>query len=253
MILKRSVAYRGRVGFPAMVGAGLAVALVGALGYWLHVRSLETGLVRNWPDELTRRPAMIRFAVSRARPLYAAHCSFCHGADLRGSRGRGAPDLTDSVWLYGDGGIGDIEATIRYGIRSGHPKAHNVTDMPAEGRTHQLSGDEIRAVIEYVLALVRAPHDAAAAERGRKLFYEKGNCQDCHASDAGGNTDYGAPSLLGPDFLYGADRQTLYRSVYGGRHGICPAWARKFTPAQLRALAVFLYTQSHPEAADTPQ
>jgi cytochrome c oxidase cbb3-type subunit 3 len=126
--------------------------------------------------------------------------------------------------------------------------AHNVTDMPPEGRVHQLSADEVRDVIDYVLALGRAPHDTAAAERGRKLFYDKGNCYDCHANDAKGNIDYGAPSLLGPNFLYGGDRETLYRSVYSGRHGLCPAWAGKLTPTQIRALAVFLYVESRADA-----
>jgi cytochrome c oxidase cbb3-type subunit 3 len=231
----------------------MAVMLAAGLGYCLHVRSLEAALVHNWPDELTRDPAIIHFAMSMARPLYAEHCSSCHGRDLRGNHNVGAPDLTDSVWLYGDGDIGDLEASIRYGIRSGHPKAHNVTDMPAEGRSHQLSAAEIHAVIEYVLALSRAPHDAAAAERGHKLFYDKGNCYDCHANDAKGNTDYGAPSLLGADSLYGRDRRMLYESVYSGRHGMCPAWAGKLAPVQIRALAVFLYIESHADSSDAPR
>jgi cytochrome c oxidase cbb3-type subunit III len=223
----------------------LGVALFGVFWHWLHLRSLEAELLRNWPDELTRRPDMIRFAVSLAQPLYAAHCSSCHGGDLRGNHRVGAPDLSDSIWLYGDGSIADIETSIRYGIRSGHPKAHNVTDMPPEGRTHQLSADEVRDVVEYVLALGRAPHDHIAAGRGHKLFNGKGNCYDCHANDAEGNTDYGAPSLVGPDLPHGRDRQTLYASVYSGRHGLCPAWAGKLTPAQIRALAALLYMESH--------
>ena len=225
--------------------ATVAVVLLGTLWHWLHVRSLEALLLHDWPDELTHRPDMVRFAVSLAQPLYADHCSSCHGGDLRGNRRLGTPDLTDSVWLYGDGSIADIETSIRYGIRSGHPKAHNVTDMPPEGRTRQLSTDEVRDVVEYVLALGRAPHDHVAAERGRKLFYGKGNCYDCHASDAEGNTDYGAPSLVRRDLPHGRDRQSLYQSVYSGRHGLCPAWAGRFTPAQIRALAALLYTESH--------
>jgi len=114
---------------------------------------------------------------------------------------------------------------------------------------HVLSADEVRDVVEYVLALGRAPHDAAAAESGRKLFYDKGNCYDCHANDAKGDTVYGAPSLLAQDFLFGRDRQTLYRSVYSGRHGVCPAWVGKLTSAQIRALAVFLYIESHTDAS----
>jgi cytochrome c oxidase cbb3-type subunit 3 len=233
-------------------GVAAAVALLCALGYWLHLRSLEDSLVRRWPAELARDPRMMRFAVSLARPVYSRHCASCHGANLHGDHATGASDLADSVWLYGDGGIGDIENTILYGVRSGHPKAHNVTDMPAEGRLHQLSAAEVDEVVEFVLALSRQPHAQDAAERGRKLFYDKGNCFDCHAGDAMGNTDYGAPPLLGPNWNYGGDRLTLRKSIYSGRHGLCPAWISVLTPPQIRALAVFLAVESGKTAQRGP-
>jgi cytochrome c oxidase cbb3-type subunit III len=225
-------------------GIAAAAALLCCLCYWLHLRSLEDSLVRRWPADLAHDPRMMGFAASLARPVYARHCARCHGANLHGDHATGAPDLTDTVWLYGDGSIGDIENTILYGVRSGHPKAHNVTDMPAEGRLHQLSAAEVDDVVEFVLALSRQPHAQDAAERGRKLFYDKGNCFDCHASDAMGNTDYGSPPLLGPDWNYGGDRLTLRKSIYSGRHGLCPAWISVLTPPQIRALAVYLYVES---------
>jgi cytochrome c oxidase cbb3-type subunit III len=224
-----------------------AIAIVLCLvGYGLHRRSREALLVRLWPEQLAHDPALLSFAVSLARPVYAAHCAGCHGADLGGDRRIGAPNLADSVWLYGDGGIGDIENTILYGIRSGHPKAHNVTDMPAEGRSHQLSSAQVDDVVEFVLALSRQPHDDAAAVRGRALFYDQGNCFDCHARDALGSTDYGSPSLLGPGWIYGGDRRTLRETIYNGRHGLCPAWVDELTPTQIRSLAAFLYVASQP-------
>jgi cytochrome c oxidase cbb3-type subunit 3 len=233
-------------------GVAAAAALLAGLCYRLHLRSLEAELVRRWPAELVHSPEMIHFAVSLARPVYAAHCASCHGASLRGNQAIGAPNLSDSIWLYGDGGIGDIETTILYGIRSGHPKARNVTDMPAEGRTHQLSAPEVDDMVEFVLALSRQPHAELAAERGRRLFYDKGNCFDCHAGDAMGNTDYGSPALLGPTWNYGGDRTTLRQTIYSGRHGLCPAWILKLAPPQIRALAVYLYVESHPQAGLAP-
>ena len=227
-----------------ILGVATAVALLSGLCFWLHLRSLQASLVREWPAELARDPRMIRFALSLAAPVYARHCASCHGSNLHGDHATGAPDLADSVWLYGDGGIGDIENTILYGVRSGHPKAHNLTDMPAEGRLGQLSAPEVDDVVEFVLALSRQPHAETAAERGRKLFYEKGNCFDCHAGDAMGNTDYGAPPLLGPKWNYGGDRLTLRNTIYSGRHGRCPAWISVLTPPQIRALAVYLYAES---------
>lgn len=227
-------------------GVAATITLVCALGYWLQVRSRDAMLVQEWPEQLAHDPQLLRSAMSLARPVYAAHCASCHGADLGGNPTIGAPNLADSIWLYGDGGIGDIENTILYGIRSGHPKAHNVTDMPAEGRSHQLSAPEVDDVVEFVLALSRQPHDATAATRGSQLYYNKGNCFDCHARDALGNTDYGTPSLLGATWNYGGDRQTLRQSIYSGRHGLCPAWIDRLTPTQIRALAAYLYVASQP-------
>ena len=40
------------------------------------------------------------------------NCAACHGADGKGNPALGAPNLTDSAWLYG-GGIEDIAETIR--------------------------------------------------------------------------------------------------------------------------------------------
>jgi cytochrome c oxidase cbb3-type subunit 3 len=223
-----------------------SVAAIAVLvcGLWaLQLRSEEARLVREWPAELERSPDMLRLAQSIARPLYTERCASCHGGRLL--------NPAHSVWLYGDGGIGDIENTILYGIRSGHPRAHNVTDMPAEGRTQQLSRLEVIEVVEYVLALSQQPHDEAASRRGHDLFYGKGNCYDCHSSDAQGNSDYGAPSLLGPTWLYGGDRPSLYNSIYSGRHGRCPAWINVLTPVQSRALAVYLYARSHADRPST--
>lgn len=48
-------------------------------------------------------------AALRARPVYDTNCASCHGADMRGDRTQGAPNLTDEEWLYG----GDVAAIRR--------------------------------------------------------------------------------------------------------------------------------------------
>ena len=53
---------------------------------------------------------------------------------MQGNPALGAPNLTDKVWLYDQGGVSDIERTILYGVRSGHAKSRNITDMPPVGR-----------------------------------------------------------------------------------------------------------------------
>lgn len=40
-------------------------------------------------------------AVKRARQLFGDNCSACHGAEGKGNRAFGAPDLTANVYLYG--------------------------------------------------------------------------------------------------------------------------------------------------------
>jgi cytochrome c oxidase cbb3-type subunit 3 len=54
----------------------------------------------------------------RGAASFAANCAACHGADGKGNRALGAPNLADAIWLYG----GDRDALIatvtnaRYGV-----------------------------------------------------------------------------------------------------------------------------------------
>lgn len=221
----------------------LLLCALAAGGWQLHRQRLEAALVRADPDRAVSDPALVNFAMDRAPGLYKRHCAACHGADLRGSRSLGAPDLSDGNWLFGLGELPDIENTLDYGIRSGHPKAHNITDMPGLGRIGQLSATEILDVVEYVYAFSHRDANPQAAARGRPLFLDKGSCYDCHGQDGSGNVDYGAPDLTGHSgWLYGGDRQSLFQSIYDGRHGLCPAWINQLDAAQIRELSVFLYT-----------
>lgn len=70
-----------------------------------------------------------------------AICAACHGADGKGNKNLGAPNLTDQVWLHGSR-IADIEAILRNGIRA---------NMPAFKAT--LMQDEIRLLSAYVLSM----------------------------------------------------------------------------------------------------
>jgi cytochrome c oxidase cbb3-type subunit 3 len=58
-----------------------------------------------------------RAAAPRGATLFAEQCAACHGADGKGNRAFGAPNLTDAIWLYG----GDREALARtvHGPRGG--------------------------------------------------------------------------------------------------------------------------------------
>ncbi len=235
------------------IGAGLAAAVLVGLfllvGWSVHASRMNSRLLTTDPDQLTRYPELVSYAVDMARPVYAKRCASCHGAQMQGDQSKGAPNLKDSIWLYDDGGVGDLERTILYGIRSGNAKSRNITDMPALGRTMQLSSAEIEDVTTFVLSLTHPQQDPAAVARGSAIFENKGVCYDCHSADAGGNPDYGAPAFTDQDWLYGGSREAIRRSISDGRHGHCPAWIGTLKPAVIRSLAVYLHQVSHKPAA----
>ncbi len=233
--------------------AALAVLAAGGAA-WAGVRHarrerLEERLLALFPNAVTARPELVRLAVEEARPLYARRCAACHGPDMHGDPAIGAPNLTDRVWLYGSGTVYDIERTILYGIRSGLSKSHNVTDMPSYGLRGRLTGGQVASLVQYLLKLNGRPHQAEAAEEGRALYYGTPNCGDCHGADARGDSDYGAPDLTINVWNNGGDPQSLYDSIYFGRHRIMPGWIGTLTLEQIRALAVYVYAASHATAS----
>ena len=233
---------------------GACIVLGGAALAWRQVRDnrLETEVLTLLPDDVPRRPDLVSLAVAEAKPVYAANCASCHGAEMKGNPRIGAPNLVDGVWLYGSGSVLDIERTILYGIRSGHGKAHNVTTMTAFGLGGMLTPNEINDVVQYVLSLSHRPNLAEAALSGRAIFYDKGMCGDCHGADAHGDNYYGAPNLTINVWNNGGDPASLYRSIYYGVAHVCPAWVGVLPLAKIRELAVYLNSLSHPQAAAYP-
>jgi cytochrome c oxidase cbb3-type subunit 3 len=221
----------------------LVVALTATLIHWLGFRQRADQLLRQDPDRILSDARLMRFAAQIARPRYQQYCASCHGGAFQGDPTRGVPNIASNAWLYGNAPV-DVEHTILYGIRSGHPKSRNVTDMPALVRTGQITPADAWDAVEYLQSLAARSHDAQAAQRGRSIYEGKGNCFDCHAGDARGVTDYGTPALTGPVYLYGGDRQTLYQSILNGRHGQCPAWINVLSPLQIRALTLYLVSAS---------
>jgi len=228
--------------------AVLLIALV-AVAIFSHLRTKhrDAQLLLDTNSQLIANVELMQYGSRRGAPLYKEHCASCHGNNMEGNRARGIPNLEDSVWLYGTGTITDIEQTILYGIRSGHPKSHNLADMPGFGRIGQLNKADIDDVVEYILKISGQPHDDAAATRGKDVYADRGVCYDCHAGDAQGVSDYGTPALTGRggSWLYGGDRATLYKSAFDGRHGLCPSWIQKLNFLDVRSLAIYVYAQSH--------
>jgi cytochrome c oxidase cbb3-type subunit 3 len=230
-----------------------AGALVLAFIAYTEIRDyrLDRQLLAETPDRIPSDPALLAYANSAGKAAFQANCVSCHGADMKGSQTQGVPNLTDDIWLYDFGRVSDIERTVLYGIRSGAGKSHNVTDMPAIGLQKALNPDEIKDVVAYTLSLSHHKQDAAAVERGSKLFQDKGVCYDCHSRDATVIPDYGAPNLIDDDWLYGSDEKAIYKSVYDGRHGVCPAWIGRLSFPAIRAIAAFIHSMSK-ESPESP-
>lgn len=68
-------------------------------------------------------------------------CSACHGPDGKGNQQLGAPNLTDSTWLYG-GSINKIEETLHYGRNGVMPAWKDI-----------LGEDKIHVVASYIYSL----------------------------------------------------------------------------------------------------
>jgi len=60
--------------------------------------------------------------IERGRVRFAGICAACHGPDAKGNPLMGAPDLTDSYWLYG-GDFDSIRESVAHG-RQGMMPAH---------------------------------------------------------------------------------------------------------------------------------
>lgn len=84
-------------------------------------------------------------SAQRGAAIYAANCAACHGADGKGMRTFGAPNLTDKIWLYG-GDRDSVTNTVtnaRYGIMpSWGQRLDPVTVKMLAAYVHSLGGGE---------------------------------------------------------------------------------------------------------------
>ena len=74
-------------------------------------------------------------AAARGETTFKQLCSACHGAEGKGMVALGAPNLTDSIWLYG-GSLATVVESISKG-RQGKMPAQK--DLLGESRVHLLA------------------------------------------------------------------------------------------------------------------
>lgn len=177
-------------------------------------------------------------ALSVGQSVFGDNCATCHGAGGGGTRGY--PNLRDDVWLWG-GSLEEIAHTLRVGIRSAHPDTQT-SQMPAFGRDNMLTSAQVSDVTEYVLALSGRPADAAAVSRSQQLYAD--NCAACHAPTGVGDRALGAPNLTDREWLYGSDREAIRGQIHNGRNGVMPSWEGRFSPAVIKALAVYVHVNA---------
>lgn len=77
--------------------------------------------------------------------LFAENCASCHGADGKGNREMGAPNLTDAIWLYGGdrAALTQTIAKARFGVMPHWAgRLDDVTIKMLAAYVHSLGGGE---------------------------------------------------------------------------------------------------------------
>lgn len=182
--------------------------------------------------DISKQPELFNFAMAGGRSAFQTNCMQCHGAGGAGSPG--FPNLVDDDWIWG-GNLDQIYATIQHGIRNTDDKSRQ-SMMPRFGADGMLTGAQVAAVTDYVLSL---SGKAKANEEGAQIYKEQ--CVACHGADGKGNQELGAPNLADGLWLYGGDRDQVYRSIFYARNGSMPAWSGRLDEATMKMLAVYVH------------
>lgn len=185
---------------------------------------------------LANNDELDRFATNWGAAVFRAHCSQCHGSGAAGVQGQGYPNLLDDDWLWG-GTIEEVAYTVRHGIRNETDDDAHWSQMPAFG--DMLEKDEIKAVVQHVLAISGADHDAAMAATGATVYAD--NCASCHADDGTGDVTQGAPNLTDAIWLYGGSKDQITETVKYSRFGVMPAWGQRLSDAEVKAVAAYVH------------
>ena len=173
-------------------------------------------------EELAQDPEAMKMGLR----LFSNNCAVCHGAD--GGGNFGFPNLTDKDWIYG-GSAEKILETITHGRQA---------VMPAWGSI--LGESKVVDVTEYVLQV--GGREPVRANAGAAIFAQ--NCAVCHAADATGNHQLGAPNLADNIWLYGGEAQDIRQTVRQGRNGIMPAQKELLKADRIHLLAAYVYSLS---------
>jgi cytochrome c oxidase cbb3-type subunit III len=163
--------------------------------------------------------------------IFLNNCAACHGSDAKGAKG--FPNLTDGDWLHG-GSPDKIVETLNKGRQGQMPPMAAAVGTP----------EEVRQVANYVLSLSGAGHNSILAELGRDKF--KQVCSACHGADGKGNQALGAPNLTDKIWLHGFGEEAIINMVNKGKLNVMPAQETRLSADQIKLVASYVYSLSHP-------
>jgi putative heme-binding domain-containing protein len=131
-------------------------------------------------------------AAEEGRVAFRGSCSLCHG--IKGEGGRG-PDLTISAYASGNSDS-DLYNIISNGVTG--------TEMP--GFATRFESDDIWRLVSYVRSIAGSSSSRITgnAANGERLFWNKGQCGQCHM--VGGRGKRMGPELT----LVGRQRSAAY-------------------------------------------
>lgn len=184
--------------------------------------------------DIMNDPELYAFARAGGSSAFKDNCATCHG--IGGAGAKGFPNLNDDDWLWG-GKIEDIYQTLAYGIRSPHDDTR-VSMMPAFGKDGILDLQQISIMTDYVVNLSRAKD--VSTHEGHAIFQEK--CASCHGPDAKGKREFGAPNLTDAIWLYGEEKDVIYKTIYNGRSSVMPFWKGRLNDDTLRQLTIYVHS-----------
>jgi cytochrome c oxidase cbb3-type subunit 3 len=137
-------------GEPETVKASIMNGRSGAMPAWGAMLGTEGVLnVSEYVMSLSGRTVNAD-AAAAGKEKFQQICAACHGADGKGNKALGAPNLTDNIWLYG-GSQAAIIKTITDG-RNGRMPAHG--EFLGEAKVHLLAA--------YVYSLSNQPEAKAS-------------------------------------------------------------------------------------------
>ncbi|MGD9883609.1 MAG: cytochrome-c oxidase, cbb3-type subunit III [Reyranella sp.] len=215
------------------LGYSSRVELTQELEAQAKARAVFVDRIRATPlADIAKDPELFKFALAGGRSAFQNNCMQCHGAGGAGSTG--FPNLVDDDWLWG-GSLQQIYTTIEHGIRNADDKSRQSL-MPRFGADDLLTGAQIAAVTDYVLSL---SGKGSATPEGAAIFRDQ--CAACHQTDGKGNQELGAPNLTDGLWLYGGDRESVYRTIFYARNGSMPAWSGRLDEATMKMLAIYVH------------